>query len=156
MAAQKGQQGIELLIIFASALALFIVFYAVFAQQYGESVRKQAESEGIRVADNIAAEISLAAQSGDGYSRKITYPSRLAGAINYSLELNNRSGSVDLEAAFGGDDFFQYSAMAVTRNITAESQFASPNGYYLDVPRGAAYIENHNGAIVVSQIKAVG
>jgi len=151
----RGQQGVELMAIFAAALALFIIFYGIFAQQYGESVRMQAQSDGVRIADTLAQEISIAARAGDGYSRRVEYPQKLAGAITYSLELNNVSGSVDIVATLGPNNVFTYNALTATRNITGEPRYVSPHGYYLEIARGVAYIENHGGLIVVNQTRAV-
>ncbi len=152
---RRGQQGVELMAIFATALVLFMIFYAIFAQQYGESVKRQAQNDGVRVADTLAQEISIAARAGDGYSRRVTYPDRLAGAMAYTLEINTVSGSVDLVETLGPNSTFTYSAAAATRNITGEPQYASPNGFYLEIARGAAYVENHNGTVVINQTKAV-
>lgn len=149
-----AQQGIDLMVVFATALAMFVLFYALFAQQYGESMRRQAESGGVNLAERLAGEINIAARAGDGYSRRVSYPTRIPGAISYSMEINNRSGSVDISMAMGGYIFY-HSAPALTRNITGEPQYESANGYSLLIARGATYIENRGGVIVINQTKAV-
>lgn len=151
----RAQQSVELMVVFATALATFIIFYALFAQQYGESARRQAEADGATLSQQLAEEINIAARAGDGYSRRISYPSRIPGAINYSIEVNNRSGSVDLAMEMAPGSIFIYSAPTITRNITGELAYASANGYSLLIIRGAAFIENRGGVIVINQTKAV-
>ena len=153
MAARRGQQGIELLVIFATALAVFITFYGIFAQQYGESVKRQAQADGMSVADAIAEEISMAARAGDGYSRKITYPAKLAGAMTYSIELNNASGSVDIEATLGTNNVFEYAAPTATNEISSEPEHASAHGFNVVVAKGFAYVENRGGRVVFNQTR---
>ncbi len=152
---RRAQQSVELMVVFATALATFIIFYALFAQQYGEGARRQAETDGTTLTQQLAEEINIAARAGDGYSRKISYPARIPGAINYSLEINNRSGSVDLAMEMGSGSFFLYSAPTLTRNITGEPAYASAYGYSLIIARGAAYVENRGGMIIINQTKAV-
>ena len=153
MAGTRGQQGVELLVIFATALAVFITFYGIFAQQYGESVKKQAEAESMAVADAIAEEMSIAARAGDGYSRRITYPTRISGAITYNIELNNVSGSVDISAALGTNNVFAYAAPVATNAISGEPEYASPNGFSVLVSKGFAYVENREGRVVFNQTR---
>jgi len=153
---RRAQQGIELMVVFATALAMFVIFYGIFAQQYSESVRKQAQSDGVSLADRLAQEISIAARAGDGYARRVYYPTKIPGAITYSLEINNRSGSVDLLMVLGGGAVFQYSAPALTRTISGETQYESANGYSLLIARGATYVENRGGVVVINQTRAVG
>jgi len=149
----RGQQGVELLVIFATALAIFIIFYALFAQQYSESAKKRAQVEAVNLADRFAEEINIAARAGDGYERRITYPRTIAGAEEYSLEINNASGSVDVAVVLGPGNIFYYSSPTLTRNITGESMYASPRGFYVEITRGYAFIENRNGEIVVRQLR---
>jgi len=149
----RGQQGIELLVIFATALALFVIFYAIFAQQYSESTNRLAEAEAVSLADRFAEEINIAARAGDGYERVVVYPRTIAGAKAYSLEVNNVSGSVDLTVVMGHDSMFYYSSPTLTRNITGERMYSSPNGFYIEVARGYAFIENRNGEIVITQLR---
>ena len=151
----RAQQSVELMVVFATALATFIIFYALFAQQYGESARRQAETDGTTLTQQLAEEINIAARAGDGYSRKISYPSRIPGAISYNLTVNNRSGSVDLAMEMSPGSFYLYSAPTLTRNITGEPAYESTNGYSLLILRGAAYVENRGGIIVINQTKAV-
>jgi len=153
---RRAQQGIDLMVVFATALAMFVLFYAIFAQQYNESARRQAQADGVNLAERLAEEVSIAARAGDGYSRRVTYPTKMPGVVSYTLEANNRSGSVDIVMNMGAGSYFYHSATALTRNITGEPQYASANGYSLLIARGATFIENRGGVVVINQTKAVG
>ena len=155
MAFARGQQGVELLVIFSAALAVFVIFYAVFAQQYGDSVRRQAQADGISLADSIAWEINIAARAGDGYQRQVSYAGTIGGVSNYSLLVNSVSGSVDLTMNFAPGNSYQYTAPLLTRNVTGESQFALPNngGFTLQPERGYMFVENRMGQVFVSQLR---
>lgn len=156
MGCGKAQQGVELMVIFATALMIFMLFYGIFAQQYGDTVKRQTQNEGIRVAGTLAEEISLAARAGDGYSRRVVFPNKLAGAMTYSMEINNVSGSVDLAATLGTNNVFNYTAPTATRDMVGESRYRSPNGFYIEIARGYAYVENHNGSVVFNQTRTMG
>ena len=153
MAFARGQQGVELLVIFSAALAVFVIFYAVFAQQYGESVRRQAQADGISLVDNIAWEINIAARAGDGYQRQVYYSGTIGGVSNYSLLVNNVSGSVDLVMNFAPGNSYQYTAPLLTRNVTGERQFAAAGGFALQPERGFMLVENRKGQVFVSQLR---
>ena len=149
----KGQHGIELLIIFSTALAVFIIFYALFAQQYSEGAQRQAKSDAISIADRIAGEINIAARAGNGYERKFEYPRKIPGATGYNISINNASGSVDVLMILGDGNVFEHTSPTLTRNITGEAIYATTSGYYLEMERGYAYVENRNGVIAITQMR---
>jgi len=155
MGAQKGQQAVELLLAFSTALAIFITFYALFSQQYGESSNRHVQAQGIGVADHIAAEINEAARAGDGYVRRITYAQDLFGVENYSIVVNNVSGSVDVALVFFTNKEFDYSSPTITRAIQGEARYTDTprNGFYIEASRGYAYLENRNGTVFVTQMR---
>ncbi|VVC72277.1 Uncharacterised protein [uncultured archaeon] len=154
MGTARGQQAAELMLVFATAFAIFLVFYAVFAQQYADSMRSQAMNEGASVADMIAGEIDLAARAGDGYERRITYPTSIPGVLSYELIVNNRSGSVDISMTLGvGTQQYNYSSPTLTRNISGEQRYAVDDGFWLEIERGYAYLENDNGTISIVQMR---
>jgi len=153
MAFARGQQGVELLVIFSAALAVFVIFYAVFAQQYGDSVRRQAQADGISLADSIAWEINIAARAGDGYQRQVSYAGTIGGVSNYSLLINNVSGSVDLTMNFAPGNSYQYTSPLLTRNVTGERQFSATGGFTLQPERGYMFVENREGQVFVSQLR---
>jgi len=153
MARSKGQQGVELLVIFSAALAMFVVFYAIFAQQYGESVRRQAQSDGVALADKIAWEINIATRAGDGYQRQVQYQGKIPGTVSYTLLINNASGSVDLSMNMGTGTPYQYTSPLLTRNITGETEFQAANGFTLQPERGYLFVENRRGGIIISQMR---
>lgn len=158
MRLRKGQQSVELLLAFSAALAIFITFYALFAQQYGEGARREVQAEGVSIADGIASEIGEAARAGDGYSRRFTYPQDLFGVQNYSLIVNNVSGTVDLTIVFFANKEFNYSSPVITRAIQGEQRYATQNGFWMvdstkEIPRGYAYAENRNGTVFITQMR---
>ena len=161
MRSAKGQEAAELMLVYATAFAIFLLFYAMFAQQYANAVRQQAFSDGISMADRIASELDIAARAGDGYQRRITYATSIPGAMNYTFKINNQSGSVDLEMDLGNDAIFSYSSPTLTRNITTgELRYDAGDGtgFWLvntaiESPRGSAYVENVNGTVTVTQMR---
>jgi hypothetical protein len=155
MRGRKAQQSVELMMAFSAALAVFIIFYAILAQTYADSIRKETLSEGISLADGIAAEIDVAARAGDGYNRKITYSTVVMGGQSYNLSVNNRSGSVEFNMDLGESIApFYYSAPTLARSIVGESMFATVDGFAIEAERGYAYIENRNGTIHFVQMRA--
>src|SRR5271157_3674244 len=93
----KGQSANELLVIYMFIMLIFTVFVAGFSQQRSADV----EQEKIALADSIgeqfAYEVNLAATSGSGYSRKVTYPLLLDGVTPYKIVVNNISKSIAVQ-----------------------------------------------------------
>ena len=142
------------MIIFATALAMFAIFYALFAEEYGESVRRQPRLAGVRLADSLAEELNIAARSGDGYSRRIEFQPRIPGATGYSLFVNNVSGSVDLEMNLSGGERFYYTSPLVTRDLVGDSRYAEAGGFRVDLDRPAV-VENRGGIVLLSHARAL-
>src|SRR5271157_4535929 len=156
----KGQSANELLVIYMFIMLIFTVFVAGFSQQRSADV----EQEKIALADSIgeqfAYEVNLAATSGSGYSRKVTYPLLLDGVTPYKIVVNNISKSIDVQFSMGTLNY-SHSFPVVTSNVIVQPGTAAilpsglPYGYILyssnqSFSTGQVYIQNINGMIVAS------
>jgi len=150
----KGQQAVELLIGVASVIGIFALFYWIFFLQYAGYVKHENELEGIAVADYLSREIGVASRAGDGYSKQLFFPAKLPGASDYSLLVNNVSGSVDIELVFSEANVFYYSSRMYTRDVGGGLEYGASNGFYVN-KSASVFLENHGGYVFVNQDRVV-
>ena len=132
---------------------MFMLFYSIYTQQYQQAMVAENQAEWSLLADKLADEINTAAFAGDGFERRIIYPSTLPGVINYTVLVNNVSGSIDVSVVPSQGETYTYSAYLLTRNVSGESAFATSRGFWIDASRGYAYLANANGTVVVTQLR---
>jgi hypothetical protein len=160
MGSLKGQSANELLVIYMFVMLIFTIFIASLAQQRSVEMENSKVAQADSVGEQFANELSLAARSGNGYSKKIVYPILLGGLTPYTIILNNLSKSVDIKFSLGTVNY-SHSFPIITSNIVVEPRINAilPNGtaygYILQssdqsFSTGQIYAQNLNGRIVIS------
>lgn len=162
MSSSKGQSANELLVIYMFVMLIFTIFVLSFTQQRAIEIQNARIMLADSVGERFAYELNLAAQSGNGYSRKIIYPTRLDGITPYTVILNNLSNTVDLQFTMGAMNYSHSfpiinSFVIVNPNITVFLPNGTAYGYLLhsdnlSFSKGQMYIQNIDGAIMISTI----
>ncbi|MEM3555768.1 MAG: invasin domain 3-containing protein [Candidatus Micrarchaeia archaeon] len=158
----KGQSASELLVVFMFVMLVFTLFLTTFVQQRSLEMQQAKVSLADSVGEQFAYEINLAARSGNGYSRKFTYPVKLEGVTPYNITLNNLSKSIDIFFTLGTINY-SHSFPLIHTNVRVEPQIiarlpnGTPYGYVLHssnltFSRGEMYIQNVNNIIFISTV----
>lgn len=158
----KGQSANELLVIFMFVMLVFTLFVATFTQQRSLEMQEAKVSLADSIGEQFAYEINLAARSGNGYSRKFTYPVKLDGVTPYNVTLNNLSKSIDIFFSLGTVNYSHsfpliHTKVRVEPPVIAVLPNGTPYGYVLHssnftFSRGEMYIQNINDVIFISTL----
>jgi len=158
----RGQSASELLVVFMFVMLVFTLFLATFVQQRSIEMQQAKVSLADSIGEQFAYEINLAARSGDGYSRKFTYPVKLEGVTPYNVTLNNLSKSIDIFFTLGTVNYSHsfpliHTNARVEPPVIARLPNGTPYGYVLHssnltFSRGEMYIQNINNVIFISTI----
>lgn len=162
MFGSKGQSANELLVIYMFVMLIFTIFVLSFAQDRSAEI----QVSKVRLADSIgerfAYELNLATRSGNGYFRKMNYPTTLDGITPYTIILNNISKTVDINFTVGATNY-THSFPVINSNAVVSPPVLAvlPNGtaygYVLhstdmQFSSGNIYIQNMDGTNVISTI----
>ncbi len=146
----KSQIAIEFVIVYSIVLLIFLVIFALVANERAYSLQEQEYSELQLITQTIAEHIDIAMESGNGYLSSITLPS--TGTFNnYNLSLSS-GGEVIATMKVGNENITALSYSAA-RNMQISG---TPVGYnFYRVPSsGTMEFYNNNGHIIINSYTA--
>jgi len=146
----KSQIAIEFVIVYSIVLLIFLVIFALVANERAYSLQEQEYSELQLITQTVAEHIDIALESGNGYLSSITLPS--TGTFdNYNLSLSS-GGEVIATMKVGNENITALSYSAA-RNMQISG---TPVGYdFYRVPSaGTMEFYNNNGHIIINSYTA--
>lgn len=108
---KKGQGTVEFMVMFATVLFFFIMFMAIVQNNVQSKNEKKQNTFLHNTALGARDEISLAAESSEGYYRNFYVPTDILGK-NYEINITDSRIFV-----FMGDQIFSYRISNVTGNL---------------------------------------
>ncbi|MGI0141340.1 MAG: LamG-like jellyroll fold domain-containing protein [Candidatus Micrarchaeales archaeon] len=148
----KAQIAIEFLIVFSFVLIVFLVLFALIAQQRAVIQNTQTFSQLQLIAQNIALQINRAAQSGNGYTAQLPLLTSL-GVIPYNLSITT-TGAV-IVTSTTDKQAIRSTAYSNVQSVSSSSAFLASGSntvYNLPIANGSISIQNSFGTICVDYL----
>ncbi len=148
MQTKKLQIALEFMIIFAFVLIVFMVLFVVVSTQRAQTLSSQLFAQEQLVAQNVAAQIDIAFQAGNGYSARIPITGSI-GTLAYQL-LVTKNGAVIVNASVG-KQLLQAVSYTTVKNIASNPAYLQTNTVYYNLPiaNGTITIQNSFGNICI-------
>ncbi len=145
------QIALEYMIIFAFVLVVFLFLFSLIASQRAQTLGNQLFGQEQLAAQNIASQLSLAMQAGNGYTASIPISSQV-GALSYQL-LIGKNGAVLINSSVGTQSI-QAIAYSGVQQVASNPSYLQANSFYYSLPvaNGTLYIQNSFGTVCVDYL----
>ena len=143
------QVALEYMIVFAFVILIFMVIFVTVAKQRATVSNDQLGSQLQLVAEDIASQLDLASQAGNGYMSLVKLPPS-GSAIPYSLNIT-KAGQVIVGSTIGQQKFSAVS-YSLAGSVLSNSSFASAAGngiYSVPIGNGTIALQNAYGVLCV-------
>ena len=142
------QIALEYMIVFAFVMLLFMVIFVTVAKQRASLSSQQLDSHIQLVAGDLASQINLAQQAGNGYNATVLIPSS-GSLLAYSLNITG-NGEIITSSRVGNQLVSSVDFSLATDVASNPSWLASnADSYSIPVTNGTVSITNNYGTICV-------
>ena len=142
------QIALEYMIVFAFVMLLFMVIFVTVAKQRASLSNQQLDSHIQLVAGDLASQINLAQQAGNGYNATVLIPSS-GSLLEYNLNITG-NGEVIASSRVGNQLVSSIDFSLATDVVSNPSWLASnADSYSIPVTNGTVSITNNYGTICV-------
>ncbi len=150
---KKSQIALEFMVIYSFVIVIFIIIFALIANQRAQTLAQQQASLMDLLAQTVAGYINQAVVAGNGYSASIPLAS-VIGVSPYNISIS--STGVVLASVSIGKEVVSGEAFSDTGSLIVNgTQIASSNGiglYRIPAYKGTVYISNQKGIIYIDAI----
>lgn len=145
---RRLQIALEFMILFSLVLVLFLFMFMLISSQRSQTLSNQVFSQEQLIAQNIAAQLDRALQSGNGYTASVPIFSTI-GTVGYQLVVA-KNGAVIVNITVG-KQVMQAMVYSSAKNVVSNPSFLQANTFYYSLPiaNGTLSIQNSFGTICV-------
>ncbi len=131
MSLSKSQVTIEMILIIIFLIIFLTAFAGVVYYHLGHVYTESIDFEAKRIGNEVAGQINLALEEGDGYRKSYFLQEKIQG-LDYNITIDSVNGRIEIE--INGNTYF---FPILTRNVSG------------NFSKGKNTIRNENGLIIV-------
>lgn len=145
---RRLQIALEFMILFSLILVLFLFMFTLISSQRSQTLSNQVFSQEQLIAQNVAAQLDRALQSGSGYTASVPISGTI-GTAGYQLVVA-KNGAVIVNITVG-KQVMQAVVYSSAKNVVSNPSFLQANTFYYSLPiaNGTISIQNSFGTICV-------
>ena len=142
----KLQIALEYMVIFAFIMLIFMVVFVTVAKQRASLSNQQLDSHLQLVVDDIASQMNIAQQAGNGYNSTLAIPSS-GSLLTYNLNVTG-NGEV-IAASKVGNELISAVAFSLSSSVVSNPSWLAVNNdsYSIPIGNGTISLSNNYGTL---------